>query len=92
MSDEEAIEGPKPLRRELKKLRRLGRQLSHKRKGSRNREKARLKLARLHYRLSCIRQDSLHKLTTYLTNNYGGVPPEALLEETTHERLELGSS
>ena len=40
LSDEEAIEGPKPLRRELKKLRRLCRQLSRKRKGSKNREKA----------------------------------------------------
>ena len=78
LSDEEAIEGPKPLRRELKKLRRLCRQLSHKRKGSKNREKARLKLARLHYRLSCIRQDSLHKLTTYLTNNYGWIVIEDL--------------
>ena len=55
------------------KLRRMGRQLSRKRKGSKNRKKARLKLARLHYRLSCIRQDSLHKLTTYLTNNYGWI-------------------
>ena len=37
-----------------------------------------LKLARLHYRLSCIRQDSLHKLTTYLTNNYGWIVIEDL--------------
>ena len=75
---EETFEGPKPLRRELRKLRRLCRQLSRKRKGSKNREKARVKLARLHYRISCVRQDSLHKLTTYLTKNYGWIGIEDL--------------
>ncbi len=69
LSSVEKIEGPKPLRRELKKLRRSSRRLSRKRKGSKNREKARLKLARLHYRLRCIREDALHKLSTYLTTN-----------------------
>ena len=62
LTGEATIQGPKPLRCELKKLRRLARRLSRKRKGSKNREKARLKLARLHYRIRCIRQDSLHKI------------------------------
>ncbi len=78
LSGAEKIEGPKPLRRELKKLRRSSRRLSRKQKGSKNREKARLTLARLHYRLRCIREDALHKLSTYLTNNYAAIALEDL--------------
>jgi len=64
------VEGPRPLGKLLKKLRRLQRQLSRKEKGSRNRWKARIKVARLHYRMACIRQDALHKLTSFLTASY----------------------
>ena len=37
-----------------------------------------MKLARLHYRLRCIREDALHKLSTYLTRNYAAVALEDL--------------
>jgi len=57
---------PKPLRRYLKKLERLNRAFSHKQRGSRNRAKAKTKLARLHRRIADIRADTLHKLTTSL--------------------------
>lgn len=50
----------------LRKLKRLSRRLSHKQKGSRNRKKAQMKLARLHREIRNIRQDFLHKLTTEL--------------------------
>ncbi len=78
LSTGEQIAGPKPLRRELSKLRRLSRRVSRKQKGSNNREKARVALARLHYRIRCVRQDALHKLTTYLTKNYAGIAIEDL--------------
>ena len=78
LSGAEKIEGPKPLRRELKNLRRSSRRLSRKQKGSKTRENARLTLARLHYRLRCIREDALHKLSTYLTNNYAAIALEDL--------------
>ena len=78
LSGGEKFEGPKPLRRELKKLRRCSRRFSRKQKGSKNREKARLKLARFHYRIRCIREDALHKLSTYLTNNYAAIALEDL--------------
>ena len=58
---------PKPLRKYLSKLKRLSRALSRKVKGSRNRAKAKTKLARLHVRIKNIRRDALHKLTTSLT-------------------------
>jgi putative transposase len=40
--------------------------LSRKQKGSRNREKARLKVARIQQQISDSRKDHLHKLTTRL--------------------------
>ena len=56
----------KALRRNLKKLKRLSRQHSRKQKGSKNREKLRKKIARLHYKIACIRLDSIHKVTTQI--------------------------
>src|SRR3989304_3357842 len=61
-----------------RKRRRLARRLSSKRKGSNNRNKACSRLARLHYRVRCIRQDALHKLTSYLTENFVGIAIEDL--------------
>ena len=49
-----------------KKLARLQRQLSRKTKGSKRREKARIKVARLHEHISNQRKDMLHKLSTEL--------------------------
>jgi putative transposase len=61
-----AVEPQRPLRRNLAKLRRLDRQFARKQKGSTNREKARLRRARLHYRISCQRQEMLHQLSSSL--------------------------
>src|SRR6266581_6742754 len=46
--------------------------------GSKNREKSRKKLAKLHARISNIRKDSTHKLTTYLCKNHAVVAVEDL--------------
>ncbi|STZ07179.1 Probable transposase [Moraxella caprae] len=70
LSTGEKIQAPKPLKNKLKKLQRLSKQLSHKQKGSKNREKAKTKLSRLHYKISCIRKDFLHKLTTDLVKRF----------------------
>jgi putative transposase len=72
------VEGPKPLGRLLKKVRRLQRQLSRRKKRSRNRWKARIRVARLHERIASIRRDRLHKLTTLLTTRYGTIAIEDL--------------
>ncbi len=72
------IQGPRPLRKLINKLRRRQRQLSRKQKGSHNRRKARMKVARLHDRIACIRQDALHKLTSYLTCHYAAIGIEDL--------------
>lgn len=56
-------------RRNLKKLARLQRQLSRKSKGSRNREKARVKIVRLHEHIANQRNDAIHKMTTQLVRS-----------------------
>ena len=70
LSDGTKIQAPKPLKTQLKKLRRLNKSLSRKQKGSNNRKKAKAKLSRLYYRISNIRKDFLHKLTTELVRKF----------------------
>ena len=78
LSTGEKIEAPRPLRRLGKKLACVSRQHSRKVKGSSNRRKSALKLARLHYRISCIRKDFLHKLSTRLSKNHARIGLETL--------------
>ena len=63
-SDSKVYKNPKALQQEQKKLRRLQRKLSRQDKGSRNSEKTRRKIAQLHYRITNIRRDTLHKVTS----------------------------
>ena len=70
LSDGTKAQAPKPLKTKLKQLKRLSKSLSRKQKGSNNREKAKTKLSRLHYKISCIRKDFLHKLTTNLVKQF----------------------
>lgn len=58
------------IRNSEKKLRRLQRSLSRKTKGSKNREKARIKVALLQEKIANQRKDELHKLTTELIRSY----------------------
>jgi putative transposase len=78
LSDGRGVEGPKALRRSLKKLKRLSRAVSRKKKGSANQRKAAAKLARLHARIANIRHDTLHKLTTDLCSRYSALGIEDL--------------
>ena len=78
LSNGQKIAAPKPLARLLPKLKRLSRAFSRKQKGSKNREKARIKLARLHLRIWNVRQDFLHKLTSDLTRRYDTICVEDL--------------
>ena len=78
LSTGEIIEGPKPYRSLEKKLRRLQQSFARKQKGSKNREKQKRKISRLHYRISCIRSDALHKLTTILVRTFSIIVIEDL--------------
>lgn len=66
ISDGKDIPHPKFLRRAEKKLKHLQRELSRKQEGSRNREKARIRLAKQHARVARQRADNNHKLSRRL--------------------------
>jgi len=66
LSTGERVKNPKHLQKLSKKLSFFARRKNRKKKGSKRREKARLKLARLHERIKNKREDFLHKLSTRL--------------------------
>ncbi|MFB8793992.1 MAG: RNA-guided endonuclease TnpB family protein [Microcoleus sp.] len=66
LSNGEKVKSPKPLKKQLKRLRKLQRNLSRKQKGSKRREVARKKLAQLHAKISDARNDFLQKLSTQM--------------------------
>ena len=68
-SDGGKIANPKHFNRLYHKLRRAQKELSRKTKGSSNRDKARLKVARIQAKIKDTRTDFLHKLTTDLVTN-----------------------
>src|SRR5699024_11147619 len=57
------------LRRSLDRLKLLQKRLSRKQKGSANRNKARIRVARLHEHIANCRKDNLHKITYALTHD-----------------------
>lgn len=63
-SDGQEHPNPKALRSLEKRLARLQRRFARQEKGSNRRERTRKRIADLHYRISCIREDALHKATT----------------------------
>lgn len=68
-SDGRTFENPKNLQRSLHRLAMLQKCLSRKQKGSANRDKARVKIARLQEHISNCRKDNLHKITHTLTHD-----------------------
>jgi putative transposase len=78
LSTGEGYENQAFLKKALKKLRQANKRLHRRKPGSKNREKARRQVARLHYRVTCMRDDELHKLTTKLANCYGIIGIEDL--------------
>ncbi|EFH89448.1 RNA-guided endonuclease InsQ/TnpB family protein [Ktedonobacter racemifer] len=78
LSTGEKVENQAFLKTALKKLRQANKRLHRRKLGSKNREKARRQVARLHYKVTCLRDDVLHKLTTQLANCYGIIGIEDL--------------
>jgi putative transposase len=69
----ERVKNPKYFEKSEKKIARLSRRLSRKPKGSRNREKARIKLARAYEKIANQRSDSLNKLSSRLVREYDAI-------------------
>ena len=59
-------------------LKKLQRRVSKKQKGSNNRHKAKLKVQKLHTRISNQRKDTLHKISNEITNQYDIICLETL--------------
>lgn len=78
LSTGETIVGPKAHKASLKRIKRLSQSLSRKKKGSSNRNKAKMKLARLYATIRHRRQDSLHQLTSSLTSRFHTIGIEDL--------------
>lgn len=78
LSDGIKYENPKTLSKYEDKIARYQRQLSRTQKGSNNRKKVKEKLARLHLKVSNIRQDCLHKMSHEIANRYSFVAIEDL--------------
>ena len=82
----------KYLAKSQKKLARLQRQLSRKSKGSKRREKDRIKIARLHERIANQRQDMLHKLSTELVRQNDIICIENLAPQNMMKNHKLARS
>jgi len=78
LSDGVTFETKKFYHNAEKKLKRLSKVLSRKQKGSANRAKAKLKLARQHRKVRLARKDYLHQITTFIVTRYDKVIIEDL--------------
>lgn len=72
------IHHPKPLKRAKDKLLKAQRNLAYKKRGSNNRARAKLRLARCYEKISNIRKDFLHKVALQLVQAYDTVVLEKL--------------
>jgi len=77
-SDGEVFDTPKIYRKKQKKLKRKQQILSRRKKGSKNREKARKLLNKLYYKIKCQRQDFTHKASNAIAKHYSFIAVEDL--------------
>lgn len=78
LSDGTEIQNPKYLKKALKKLKRLQRSVSRKKRGSSKRKKAVKLLARQYEKVTNKRKDFLHKTSKYLIDHYDTICLETL--------------
>ena len=69
---------PKTFKSKSLRLKKAQKALARKLKGSRNREKARMRVARIHAEIADARKDFLHKLTTQLVRENQTIAVEDL--------------
>jgi putative transposase len=78
LSDGRQYENQRPLAHQLKRLRRLNKELARRTTGGKNWLKTKDKLGRAHYKIASLRLDWLHKLTTEIATTSGIVAVEDL--------------
>lgn len=91
-SDGMSAEYPRYYRLSLEKLKKEQRKLSKCEKGSNNRNKQRLKVAKLHEKVANQRKDFLHKESRQITNAFDGVCIEDLSMKGMSKALNFGKS
>jgi putative transposase len=77
-SEGERVANPRCYARYLRQLKRAQRCLSRKRPGSRNRNKAQVRVGRLHVRIADARRDATHKLSTRIVSENQAIALETL--------------
>jgi putative transposase len=77
-SNGDKVANPKQFKKHYKRLKRAQKALSRKQKDSKNREKARVKVAKIHLQILDSRKDFLHKLTTRLVRENQTIAVESL--------------
>ena len=83
---------PRYYRQAERRLKREQRKLSKMQKGSQNRDKQRIKVAKLHEKVANQRKDFLHKQSRQITNAYDCVCMEDLDMQAMSQALNLGKS
>ncbi|WP_138205449.1 IS200/IS605 family element RNA-guided endonuclease TnpB [Haloimpatiens lingqiaonensis] len=83
---------PKHLRKSEKRLAKLQKDLSRKQKGSNNRNKARVKVAKLHQRIADQRSDFLHKLSIKLIRENQSIVIEDLKVKNMQQNHKLAKA
>ena len=91
-SNGEMIENHKYLRKSEKRLRKLQKDLSRCKKGSKNREKCRIKVAKLHEKIVSQRKDFLHNLSKRLTDENQVIVLESLKVQNMMSNHKLAKS
>ncbi len=71
-------DNPRPLKHSERKLKRANRALARKKFRSANWYKQKQKIARIYYRVACIRNDAHHKASTEIVNNAAAIGIETL--------------
>ena len=92
LSTGEKVSAPNIFRKNEKKLAKLQRRLAKKKKGSKNRTKARLKVARLAAKISDTRKDFLHKLSIRLIRENQTIAVETLAVKNMVRNRHLSKS
>jgi len=88
MSDGTKVENPRHLKYSEERLGKAQQQLSRKKKGSKNRRRARLRVAIAYEKLSNRRRDFLHKISRKLVEKYSFIAMEGLnTKEMTRDFL-----
>jgi putative transposase len=78
LSTGELIANPRPLKRQLPKIKQLQRKLCKKQKASKNRTKAKQRLARAHDQVRCQRHNHLHQTSARIAKSHDLVCVETL--------------